>query len=49
MKTKQQFQTLDYFQKNAKKWSTNSEFKRNKILNTIHERNLFVLKIIKII
>ena len=47
MKTKQQFQTLDYFQKNAKKWSTNSEFKRNKILNTIHERNLFVLKIIK--
>ena len=46
MKNTQQSQTEKFFKKNAKKWSIKSDFKKNKILNTIQERNIFALKII---
>ena len=47
MKNIQQIQTKKFFEKNATKWSLKSDFKKNKTLNTIQERNLFALKIIK--
>jgi 2-polyprenyl-3-methyl-5-hydroxy-6-metoxy-1,4-benzoquinol methylase len=39
----QQKQTKFFFEKDAKNWSRKSDFKKNKILNTIQERNFYVL------
>ena len=47
MKNRQQNQAKKFFELDAKNWSVKAQFKKNKILNTILERNLFVLKIIK--
>ena len=46
MKNRQQNQAKKFFELDAKNWSVKAQFKKNKILNTILERNLFVLKII---
>lgn len=43
MKYKQQNQTKKFFEKDAKNWSSKSDFKKNIILNTIQERNLYVI------
>ncbi len=43
MKYTQQKQTKFFFEKDAKNWSRKSNFKKNKILNTIQERNFYVL------
>jgi len=47
MKNTQQIQAKNFFERDARNWSLKSDFKKNKILNTIQARNLFVLKIIK--
>ena len=44
---KQQNQTKNFFDKDAKNWSLKSDFKKNFLLNTIQERNLYVIKKIK--
>ena len=44
---KQQNQTKKFFDKDAKNWSSKSDFKRNLLLNTIQERNLYVIKKLK--
>ena len=44
---KQQNQTKIFFDKDAKNWSLKSDFKKNLLLNTIQERNLYVIKKIK--
>lgn len=46
MKYSQQKQTKKFFEQDAKNWSIKSNFKI-KILNSIHERNFYVLKKIK--
>ncbi len=43
----QQFQTKNFFESDANRWSKRSNFKNNEILNTIQQRNLFVLKKIR--
>ena len=43
MKYKQQNQTKKFFELDAKNWSRKSNFKENLILNTIQERNYYVL------
>ena len=48
MKYKQQNQTKNFFAQNAKNWSRKSNFKESLILNTIQERNYYVLKQIKL-
>ena len=48
MKYKQQNQTKNFFELDAKNWSRKSNFKENLILNTIQERNYYVLKQIKL-
>ena len=47
MKYKQQNQTKKFFEKDAKNWSKKSDFQKNKILNTIQERNFYVLNQLK--
>ena len=42
-----QNQVKKYFELEAKNWSVKAQFKKNKILNTIHERNIYALNIIK--
>ena len=49
MKYKQQNQTKNFFELDAKNWSRKSNFKENLILNTIQERNYYVLKQIKLL
>ncbi len=45
---KQQKQTKLFFEKDAINWSKKSFFpKNNKLLNTIHERNIYVINLIK--
>ena len=41
---KQQKQSEIYFEANAKKWAKKSNFNKNALLNTIQQRNLYVLK-----
>ena len=48
MKYKQQNQTKNFFELNAKNWSRQSDFKKNLILNTNQERYYYVLKQIKL-
>ena len=43
MKYKQQNQTKKFFEADAKNWSIKSDFKKNNILNSIQERNFYVL------
>lgn len=40
---KQQKQTENYFNKDATNWSKKSSFKKSRTLNTIHQRNLYVI------
>ena len=48
MKYKQQNQTKNFFELDAKNWSRKSNFKENLTLNTNQERNYYVLKQIKL-
>ena len=47
MKYKQQDQTKTFFEKDATNWKKKSIFSKNKLLNTITERNLYVISQIK--
>ena len=47
MKYKQQKQTKNFFEYDARHWSVKSDFKKNLLLNTIQERNYYVLRQIK--
>ena len=47
MKNKQQIQTKIFFEKDALNWSKKSKFKKKLIYNAIHERNLYVINLIK--
>ena len=44
---KQQKQTKNFFNEDAKNWESRSDFKKNKIFNIIQERNSYVLRQIK--
>ncbi len=44
---KQQKETKIFFEKDVKNWSKKSNFKNAKVFNTIHERNLYVLNLIR--
>tara|TARA_B110001450_G_scaffold106607_1_gene100954 strand:- start:113 stop:403 length:291 start_codon:yes stop_codon:yes gene_type:complete len=44
---KQQSETKTFFDSFSIEWAKRSNFKKNKILNTIQERNLYVLNSIK--
>lgn len=44
---RQQLQTKFFFEKDAKNWQKKSDIKKNRLLNTIQERNFFVIKKIK--
>ena len=48
MRYKQQNQTKNFFERDAKRWSRKSSFKENLILNTIQERNFYVLRQIRL-
>jgi 2-polyprenyl-3-methyl-5-hydroxy-6-metoxy-1,4-benzoquinol methylase len=49
MKYKQQDQTKFFFELDAKNWSKKSDINKNLILNTIQERNYYVLKQVKLL
>jgi ubiquinone/menaquinone biosynthesis C-methylase UbiE len=44
---KQQTQTKLFFEKDARNWQKKSDVNKNKLLNTIQERNLYVINQIK--
>ena len=44
MTYKQQLQTKEFFNLDAKNWSKKSDFYKNKVMNTLQERNLYVFK-----
>ena len=47
MKYKQQKQTKNFFEYDARHWAVKSDFKKNLLLNTIQERNYYVLRQLK--
>jgi len=47
MKTKQQSETLDYFEKNAADWAKQGKINSGNKVNVIKQRNDFVLQVIK--
>lgn len=46
---KQQNQTKKFFEKDAKNWQKKSDVKKNKLLNTIQQRNFYVLSKLKLL
>jgi len=46
---KQQNQTKIFFEKDAKNWQKKSDVKKNKLLNTIQQRNFYVLNKLKLL
>lgn len=47
MNSKQQYQTKKYFHKVASDWLKQADIKKNLILNTINQRNLYVIDVLK--